>query len=280
VEIGGAEGRPAAHRVAAATRTRILSPAEGPPPPALLGRGAGDLEALIALDHAFQDRPDVVFGLEARAAFHLTAHFEDPTQPHIRTLLLRPASEPTTFSYWDRFRTWAVDDASMIELASCLLGRPTAYRTTACGTPPDPQGYSQAFPKPEVARTWLSSAPPPRERVAPDEAFSSALVWLAAAVLHHPLPDGNGRLGRALFQGALARSSGLSCPLLPLGPYTYASGREAMAAWIALGHRGDWRPLVALYEKILAEILQLHRQLALSARPHPSPTPNPGDERA
>ncbi|KAK0351400.1 hypothetical protein LTR94_025102, partial [Friedmanniomyces endolithicus] len=187
---------------------------------------------------------------------------EDPSEPRVRSLLLRPAPEPILHSYRDRFRLWSIDDPSVIALASCLLGRPTAYRTTSCGTHVDPDGYRQVFPPPEIAVKWLDHQAPLPEGGDILEALVAAFSVLAAVVLYHPFPDGNGRVGRALFHGALVRVLGLNCPLIPLGPFTYVRGRAVMEAWVALGMEGDWVPLIRAYEAALADVVELHQRLS------------------
>lgn len=249
---------------------RILTP-----PPLAPGRdemtaASRSLEALLKIDRNLADRPDAVFGLEARAAYHLSQRGEDPLEPAVRSLLLRPAPEPILHSYRDRFLTWSIDDDSMVSLASCLIGRPTAYRTTPCATHVDPEGYRQIFPPAEVSAKWLDRQPSPPTKGDIPDALVAALTALATTVLHHPLPDGNGRVGRALFHGALVRVLGLNSPLIPLGPFTYARGRAVMAAWVALGVDGDWSPLIRTYEAVLADVVDLHLQL-VEIKPPPDP---------
>jgi len=63
-------------------------------------------------------------------------------------------------------------------------------------------------------------------------------------LLIHPLPDGNGRLARLLFQAALRQTIGLSAPVFPLGPACAANRPALIAAYLAWEFDRNAQPLV------------------------------------
>lgn len=214
------------------------------------------LKRIIDIERrCYGDAPELCFGLESRVIFHLSEKNWRPSQLNSRELLLRPAFEPVTFSYWESFESWSIDSPSMLDLASCLAGSQLKYRDADCRTFADTQGQYYVYPPAQQATDWLTALPEVERDCGIIRSLASAFQALACAVLYHPLSDGNGRLGRALFQGALARGAGLGCPMLALAPLTYARGLDVRNGWIELGIRGQWDGLVATYGRALADLV-------------------------
>lgn len=235
-----------------------LSAPLGPPPLQLLNPLCETLEELLALDRQiYSGNPSLAFGLELKAIFDLPEW--TGSGPNPRTLLMRPATEPVIFSYWDRFRSWSFEDESAISLASCLYGRSIEYRRGPAATFADKSGR-RTFPDPAIARNWLSSIQPPPAQLNAVESLSAALHAMALVILNHPFEDGNGRFGRAVFNGVLARSSGLSAPILALGPYSYINWEQILHGWIELGTTNHWSSIVNAYADVLSSSLEFNRR--------------------
>lgn len=209
------------------------------------------LQDMLSLDRRlYRSAVSSCFGLELRVAFALTEDGKaDGGNP--RELMLRPAVEPILYSYWDRFRAWALDDESVAALAGCLCGRAVTHRKSFAATLPNSQGLSAIYPPPELARRWREIIPSPTTGAGMMQALHDAFVVMGLFVNLHPLEDGNGRVGRALFQGALARAVGLSCPMLALTPFLYSQKQDVLRGWFALGNDGDWTELVGAYGRAM-----------------------------
>lgn len=242
-----------------ANRSVPVTPPRDRPALSLLLPMEGTVERLLEIDQRrYASRPELSFGLESRATFRLSSATTETAELNPRTFWLRPPAEPATFSYWRRFQDWTVEDSSAIELAGCLAGKAQGYRTAPSASLPDGDGVRRTYPDADQACDWLRSLPKPERGCSTLDGLASAFHAFATLVLNHPFPDGNGRFGRALFQGVLARTLDLTCPMLPLGPFTYVRGRAVVAGWIALGVRHDWGELTRTYALVLRDVLDFH----------------------
>ncbi|MNQ06735.1 Fic/DOC family protein [compost metagenome] len=222
----------------------------------------GVLQELLEVDQRTYARsPMRCFGLEARVVHFLTEG-EGPIQGvNPRKILIRPSVEPIIFSYWNRFKKWSIDDDSVLSLAGCLCGREIKYRTSIAASLPNDIWESALYPSPDIAGNWLSSLPTPREDSQILEGLSAAFHVLASFVCYHPLEDGNGRVGRALFQGALARCLGLSSPMLAVTPLVCFNAAAVIRGHRRLGAEGDWTEFVQAYHIILRDSLLYHKRV-------------------
>lgn len=213
-----------------------------PPPPVGVPFEAGPvLERIRRLSDLYAAEPVRTFGLEARCAYRVATRTASAPAPYER-FGLRPPAEPAGFSLHRRFQDWALTEGAITNLASCLAGEAITVRTGGITTTPARVGATALFPSPAAFAGW-------RERLisAPDliaDPFVLACYVYAELVLSHPLTDANGRTGRALFQGALVRTLGLSAPCLPLGVASYMTRTEHRQALIALGSGGEWAPFL------------------------------------
>lgn len=221
------------------------------------------LSDLLAIDRdLYSISPARCFGLEARVAYYYSEILDCSPELNPRQHLIRPAPEPVVYSYWERFKSWTFDESSVSALASCLCGRDLRYRDAVAASLPNRHGVSVLYPEPAIATRWLSFMPPPPRGTEVLEGLAAAFAALASLILHHPLTDGNGRFGRALFQGVLARTVGLSAPMLALGPLISINRPAEIRAWVALGTQGDWGGLVETYHAALKGCLSYHRKEA------------------
>lgn len=230
-----------------------------PPPLSLVEPLISTMERLLEIDAAVYARcPEQTFGLEAKAAYILTDSGRSSLKHNPKAFWIRPAPEPPILSYWDAFKSWSLDDHSVCELASCLYGRPVAYRTAPSTSNADDKGFKRGYPPASEAALWLETMADPPRHCSVSEGLAAAFYAMATFVLYHPFADGNGRFGRALFQGTLARCVDLKTPMLPIGAFSYASGDILLQAWIQLAQTGSWKPFVAGYSDILRQILTFH----------------------
>ena len=159
-------------------------------------------------------------------------------------------------SYWPNWMRhgWTAFEAR--QLVSALVGVEVPNRSGPIHTEADPDGVSTVFPEAEDAKGWLDRV---RSQVEADNLtpFTSACFSYAVVALNHPFPDGNGRLARAFFHGALGRSLGLTCPFIPLGPICYLHHRRLGAGLRSLSATGDWEPFVGMMADFTSEALAL-----------------------
>ncbi len=210
-----------------------------------------DLSARYALD------PVRTFGLEARCAYRVANRRDSAPAPYHRFGLCPPA-EPAVFSLHARFHDWALSEDAITNLASCLVGQTVTVRKGGMRTTLAMRGVTATFPEPVDIAGW-------RERLlsAPEligDPFVLACYIYAELVLSHPLTDGNGRVGRALFQGTLVRTLGLSAPCLPLGVASYLNRAGHRLALIELGSGGRWEPFIVSMEEMVRCALSLSEE--------------------
>lgn len=170
--------------------------------------------------------------------------------------MLRPPFEPIILSYWARFRSRAFNPEVATALVSALSGVALCPRNTVAVTKPTPGTEPLwVYPDPDHAAGWLDRL------YALDPTGSSPLEYAAACfaetVRSHPYTDGNGRLGRAFFHGALAQTLDLPCPIIPLGPAMYAHAPVLTASLRAATIDGDWPGYFAVMRTIVATALEL-----------------------
>ena len=217
------------------------------------------LEQIIEIDkRTYKSHPDQCFGLETRIAHWLTKDEASVPLENPRQVMLRPASEPIIYSYWNRFLLWDLDDGCIKDMARCLCAQDITYRQGLSATHPSRLGLSVIYPPASESNNWLSLVPQVPTETSRIDALKLAFMTMAIFVLHHPLVDGNGRVGRAIFQGVLGRTCGLSCPMLAIAPFAIANKREVIGGWMELGRSGGWARLVDAYRKIFCERIKYH----------------------
>ncbi len=225
--------------------------------------GRGAVAERIAALNALLTPVERCFGLELRRGYRCLLDGEHRRQAgdrpadaevcrrSLRELMVRPAVEPVALSYWRRFVHARLDLPSLVELAAGLAARPVPLSPVAMATRPLPGFPRVEFEPPDQARLWLDKLG------AAERAVGHALDWpvyaYAQVVLSHPLTDGNGRLARAVLQGALARRLGLRAPALALAPACYLKRRRITQALAALSATGDWPAFFAVMLPVLGE---------------------------
>lgn len=140
-----------------------------------------------------------------------------------------------------------------------MVGDRSGWRTGPIGTAADKRGNSILFPPVAHTRSQMERL---RElldtgaRTVP--AIFTAAMALVLLTNCHPFRDGNGRVGRILFNHALRRGG------MPRGvyvPFSELAGRSEGGYLIALRQgelRGQWGPLL----EFVMTILDVHRVLA------------------
>ncbi len=89
------------------------------------------------------------------------------------------------------------------------------------------------------------------------EAPAGAALCFQEVVRSHPFPNGNGRLGRAFFHGALALVLDLPCPFLPLGPVMYLHAPVLTTRLRAAATGKDVAGYLAAMRTVVADALDL-----------------------
>lgn len=133
--------------------------------------------------------------------------------------------------------------------------RAKGHRTTA-----DKDGRSVDFIPPEEVKPAL-------ERICAHwngmlaqtgEAAVASAVWILVAVLNaHAFPNGNGRLARALFSGALARTGACRHGYIPLGPLIYATQGNFEVGVRRAELQDDWSTLARMLDQMIADYAEL-----------------------
>lgn len=186
-------------------------------------------------------------------------------EPSLRGLLLRVAPEPLLLSCWSAFRELNIGEEMLRRLASALYGAPVTRLNGWAVSRPDKHGVRARYPDASNVADWCATLPAPTPNATSVRALQDAFAIMAHIVLSHPYDDGNGRLGRAMFQASLARSLGLHAPILPLGPGLHKRADRAAAPWCRLGAHGEWDDLCALYAEIIEEAVVTIKRLYAGA---------------
>lgn len=211
-------------------------------------------------DQAFNS-PDQTFGQELRTAFAFSQGSSiSPTSGAISRLpmfYLRPACEPILYRFWEPLRSWSITDALCDDMASCLTGQPNRRRLSASQSVPGRDGRRTIFIDPGAVHGWLDALE--ILNTADLDALSFASAVSAATVVHHPYEDGNGRVARALFQGALASRGVLKTPSIALGPASYRHSEALITAIRSLGVEGDWTSLLGVVGHMIRDTVPVLR---------------------
>jgi hypothetical protein len=211
-----------------------------------------DTAAVRLLNGRYMDHPEACFGAEARAAFRLRG--QAGQRFPIDRFMLRPPLEPVVLSYWDRFRARGFTQDAATALVSALSGAVVRPRTEGAVTRAQ-RGSEPTwrYPDPDHAAGWLDRL----YSLEPDEdaPFIYAAGCFAEVVRSHPYPNGNGRLGRAFFHGALAEVMGLTCPFLPLGPAMYLHAETLTQSLRTATRTNAWRDYHRSVSVILREAM-------------------------
>ena len=205
---------------------------------------------LERLNARYARAPWRCFGNEARSAllFRAGVHlpvdqaFVGPTdypQPSLDRFLIRPSIEPIIYSNWHRFDSWNIDDPWALDLTAALIGRKAGHRLHSAGKPPFGDLPAMAYAPLDQAGGWLEAVNAARHRSDLTPLRAAALIH-AIVILYHPMDDGNGRLARAMFHGALRSLAGIDAPFLSLGPVSYILSYYLLGLTRRLSQSGDW----------------------------------------
>jgi hypothetical protein len=205
----------------------------------LLRRGFGRLSLPVA---TFSDR------------YRSTILFADDPLP--RNFGTRPPSELAAQLLWERAAHHALQPADLLEAAARLGGAPR-LRTGGARTTAFASGhrleYTAADCIPRRVEALLR-----RLFTASDQPLLHAIEIFVETLLIHPLPDGNGRLARLMFQLALRQSIGLRAPVFPLGPACAANRSALVSAYLALELKRDPEPLITFVATALNALVALY----------------------
>lgn len=205
---------------------------------------------------------DRLFGLELRAAFHLSAHAVDAQKHHqpLRKFFLRPAYEPILFSFHGTINPNELNKARIDEMMSVMRGIPSAVRNSDAKSTKDEFGNFAQFPECIYASKYIdrihrgiSIYKSPIER--------SAFVF-AETVLSHPYSDGNARLARCLAMLTLYSSISYCFPFyLPLGPVMMAHNDIYISALQNLSHNKNWSIFIDIFHDFILNSIDITRDL-------------------
>lgn len=165
--------------------------------------------------------------------------------------------EPIAHSYWTRFQTLNVDEASALKAASAMAGQPLAYRKgPAVGR--SLKGDVRFAPL-EPGGKWLKNV----ASAARSPELRSALppYCFAQTIMAHPFSDGNGRFARLLVHAALAHCSGLAGPAIALAPAFYRRAETLGSALTSLSEHGDWSEFNRAFFSVLSDAIAVTRTL-------------------
>lgn len=177
-------------------------------------------------------------------------------------LVERPPAEAAARLLWDRLSSGMLIPADLLDLAGALGGSPR-FRTGRALTTAFASGHRLEYLKPALVPQRLDAMLAKLSRLpANDQPLLHAVGIYFDALLIHPLPDGNGRLARLLFQAALRQTIGLRAPIFPLGP-ACANNRPALiGAYLAWEFDRNARPLVDFIVAALEALVDLYERTA------------------
>lgn len=250
-----------------------LPPLGRPSPPALAT--ADLLDKLRENDRSFGNVWDCI-GLELRASYRLCEDDDafdlsaqagsdgalDARRSARRSLqrraLLRPAVEPVLLSWWPALARGSIDIDQARAIASALTGAYTFRPRARMRNRGDETGFVY-FADVRQANHWGRYIERSGQYLS--DPIDQALYAYAATILCHPLSDGNGRLGRALALGALARIGVLTQPSLPLGPLFNCNSILVERELARLSESGAWRDFFDALRPLLRAAADLSQQL-------------------
>jgi Fic family protein len=190
---------------------------------------------------------------------------DGPRRDH---LLYRPPAEIAARELWDRLANAPLGRDDLLAAAERLGGQPR-LRTGVARTTPFASGDVLEYASPEQVPRRLERLIRKVNAANPKlHPLLHAVGIYMETLLIHPLPDGNGRLARLLFQVSLRQTVGLKAPILPLGPACAANRPALMAAYLAWYFDRDAEPLVDFVTAALEELVSLYVR---TARPTPRP---------
>lgn len=197
------------------------------------------------------------FGLELRVAAAFDAVTPSGSFQLLPLFTGRPASEAVLAlrhdagTIWSALTVWRIDDVLLDTMVTGLTGAKAERRTRPGRSRPDREGARTLFASPDDGGGLAAIL---RSLGQADlDPWAFACGAFAATVILHPFIDGNGRLARALFQGALASRRRLTAPTLPLGPASYCQATALIAAVRALGVSSDWHPLMTTLAQLTTQ---------------------------
>lgn len=171
---------------------------------------------------------------------------------------MRPASEIAARLLWERLDKGPVRPADLL-IAATACGASPGFRSARARTTPFASGHQLEFLAPDriaprLERMLVHLNHPPRST----QPLLHAAEILFDTLLIHPLPDGNGRLSRLLFQLALRQTIGLRAPVFPLGP-AFALNRSALiGAYLAWEFDHNAQPLFNFIAAALTTLVELY----------------------
>jgi hypothetical protein len=217
-----------------------------PLPQPLPGWPVGLERRLIALGLPHLTPAPLVLQGAIGEAFHFTNH---SSNDH---LLARPPSELAAWRLWELLESGHLHPAALLDLAR-LLGGVARLRQGAKATTASASGHIFRFAPPAAVpgrlKALLDRVGERRPELPP--VLHASGVYLETLLIH-PLPDGNGRLARLLFLGALQRTAGLEVPICPLGPAVALHRPHVLQCYLAWETEKNPRPLVDFIIKTLS----------------------------
>jgi hypothetical protein len=195
-------------------------------------------------------------------------YLDDPKRDH---LLRRPPAEVAARALWDRLAAGPLRLDDLLSAAGSLGGEPR-LRTRPARTTAFASGHVLEYAAPDRVPARLERLLGRVNAAAPAlHPLLHAVGIYQECLLIHPLPDGNGRLARLLFQVSLHRTLGLRAPVFPLGPACAANRPALIAAYLAWEFDGEAGPLVDLIAAALEQLAALYARTARRKPQDPQP---------
>lgn len=168
----------------------------------------------------------------------------------------RPPCEPILTKFWSPLSRWKISDELCDALVAELLGGPATRREGQSRSLPNRDGRRTIFLDPAEAVNWTERLR--HLNTLSLNNFTFAASVFATTVLYHPYVDGNGRIGRALFQAALASRGVISVPVIPLGPASYHNAAVLVSAIRELGCNHSWASFFAVVSHLVDQTIGNH----------------------